>query len=611
MIDGGNLVLSVNNLSASYFRGGVWNEALNSITLNVTKGEILGIVGESGSGKSTLGLLCIGYRASGARVDAGEINFIDVDLLRAPASAVRSIRGRRISFVPQNPTTALDPSIKVGALIREVIRRHLALTHSATEQKVETMLGRVGLESAATKDRYPHQLSGGQQQRVAIAMALACDPDLVILDEPTTGLDVTTQQQIVALLADLRKMTATSMLYITHDLALLSQIADRILVMRNGKVVEVDTTADIICRPTQPYTRNLLAAIPDISSEKRAFEKEGAEQEGDDFALRLQNVSIDYSMPSILPAARRASRPAVSPLSLDILSGKVFGIVGESGSGKSSLAKAICGAVKRTSGDIWFESASLDPRGRRRTADQRRKIQYIYQNPDASLNPRARISTNLERPLRYYFNLSSQETKRRIDRALEQVHLPLDYAKRFPSELSGGERQRVAIARAILAEPTVLICDEILSALDVSTQFSILETLNELRRREALTSIFISHDLAVVKRIAENVVVLFSGQLMQVGDSFSIYGPPYHPYTWALLCAVPHFGKPVTRAQQVEALPRGGGDTCAFFSRCPKRLQGICDNVPAPWRQSGRNNVIRCHRTLVELVDMNRVDERD
>ncbi|HEU4825666.1 MAG TPA: ABC transporter ATP-binding protein, partial [Dongiaceae bacterium] len=500
----GAALLEASNLSVAYRQGAGWARAVDDVTFTLQPGEVFGLVGESGCGKSTVSLQLLGYRHVSMRVDGGAVRFKGQDLTAMPRTELDRLRGDRIAFVPQNPTTALNPGIRIGAQLAETMLAH-GRTQGAGRAAsiIADTLKLVGLPAGETfQRRYPHQLSGGQQQRVCIAMALACDPDLLVLDEPTTGLDVTTQEQIIALLAGLRGRIGVAMLYVTHDLALLSQIADCIGVMYAGRMVEVAPTREIFLRPRHPYTQGLIASIPTIdehaASQARPLrgllrrrelppgcpfaprcdhalprcmeERQELQDAGQGRSVacwRWQEIAPLPAEPvagaSTASAARAAVLAldhvsvvygpkargfrAVSDVSFEIREGEVFALVGESGSGKSTLARAISGLVAPEKGAVKLRDETLAGLVRNRSDEQRRLIQYIFQNPDASLNPRARIGEAIARPLVHFFSMKGTQARARVADALDDVRLEASYQERFPDQLSGGERQRVAIAR--------------------------------------------------------------------------------------------------------------------------------------------------------------------
>jgi peptide/nickel transport system ATP-binding protein len=667
-------VIRVANLKVAYRHSDSWLRVLHGIDFTIGRGEVLGLVGESGCGKSTAGLQLLGYRHPNMRVDGGQVLFKGQDILALHRRDLDRLRGDRIGFVPQNPTTALNPGIRVGRQVCEALLLHKRAENFARAlERAAALFELVGLpEPRRLLMRYPHQLSGGQQQRVCIAMAVACDPDLVVLDEPTTGLDVTTQEQILDLLVDLRARLGTAMLYVTHDLGVLAQIADRVGVMYAGHMVETAPAAELFAAPRHPYTKGLVASVPRIDdppnaarpmalqgalrrrnlppgcpfaprcafSEPSCWERRQLLEDvhaghhqvacqrwravGDALApeviavrrparnpepvLSLQDATLAYGDQSGVLARLFSSKSfvAVRNLSFLIERGTTFALVGESGSGKPTVARAVSGLLPPSSGTILFEGAPLAGSYRERTPEQRRRIQYVFQNPDASLNPRTPVGKILARPLQIFERLPRKEVGARIERALAEVQLETSYVARYADQLSGGERQRVAIARALIAQPELLLCDEVLSALDVSVQANILQMLRRLRAERAISMLFISHDLAVVRSLADTVAVLFRGQLMELGRNQDVFATPYHPYTHSLLMAVPTVStvrKPrskAARGRANEARKRGGA--CAFAGRCPWQPGPICHDVDPPWRITESGLSIRCHLPLVELA---------
>ena len=661
-------LLEVDGLDLAYRQGGGWLEVLHDVSLRIDAGERLGLVGESGCGKSTLAYQLLGYRHPMARVTGGEVRFKGESLLSLERPARDALRGNRIARVPQDPTTALSPGMRVGRQIAEVLAIHgRCATREEAEGRVAELFASVRLpDPEEALHRYPHQLSGGQQQRVLIAMALACNPDLVVLDEPTTGLDVTTQEQILGLLLDLRARSSTAMLYVSHDLGVIGEIADRVGVMYAGHMVETAPSAELFAEPFHPYTRGLIGSIPRMSAggggedalegllrreelppgcpfyprcdhaapscASNAQRLEGAggarrvacerwreipkarrrparapdapRRAAEGEVLAVEGVSLGYGHRGGGFGRRAPRRNVVHDCSFSISRGETFALVGESGSGKSTIARAIAGLLPPVAGRIRFRGEAVPALVEDRSPSTRRDIQYVFQNPDASLNPRRRVGAILSRPLEMFFDLDRTGVRRRVAEALHDVRLEGGYAGRFPDQLSGGERQRIAIARALVAEPSLMLCDEVLSALDVSVQASMLALLRRLRRERDIAMLFISHDLAVVRSLADRAAVLFHGHLFEVGAIEQIFTPPFHPYTHSLLMAVPGTGR-VHRDRGARADPGGttasGRPGCPFADRCPWKMGSVCDEERPPWRETEGGLRIRCHLPLEAL----------
>ena len=565
---------------------------VEKLSLSVAPGEIVGLVGESGSGKTTTALALLGYSRPGARITAGSVEVAGRAIDGHDEAAVRPLRGSLISYVPQDPGNALNPALRVRSAIQDVLDEHAASRPEGVS--VARALENVQLPaSEAFSRRYPHQLSGGQQQRVTIAMGLACEPPVVVLDEPTTGLDVVTQARVLEEIERLRDEQQLTMVYVSHNLAVVAQVADRVAVLYAGRIVEEGPVADVLARPRHPYTRGLVASIPDHVKPRRlrsmpgvaagvderppgcAFaprcaqrrdrcERELPELEDVDAHNRVRCFEWHATPPLVLEALQEATlraeplapllhveglcaehrsrhevAVAASDVSFSIETGGCVAIVGESGSGKTTIARCVAGLHEPESGRILLDGAPLAGRASRRFLVARRRIQIVFQNPYDSLNPRHRVADAIARPARVLRRLSGGEARAEVDRLLERVRLPSRLAERFPGELSGGERQRVAIARALAATPDLIVCDEITSALDVSVQAAVLELLAELRNELGLALLFISHDLAVVASIADWVLVLEQGVIREEGPIHRVLSAPSNEYTRRLLAAAP------------------------------------------------------------------------
>jgi peptide/nickel transport system ATP-binding protein len=570
---------------------------VEDVSFEVAAGEILGVVGESGSGKTTLALALLGFTRPGVRIRGGTIEIGGEGILGRDARALRSLRGRVVAYVPQDPGGSLNPSLRIGDAIADVLRAHRHGVEPAEFVKASLRRLELGSDRAFIR-RYPHQLSGGQQQRVAIAMATVCEPPVAVLDEPTTGLDVLTQNHVLAELRRLREEEHMAMVYVSHDLAVVAEMADRVLVMYAGRLLEHGPVAAVLEAPRHPYTQALVAAIPDVRRPRALRGIAGVSvgvgewPAGCSFAPRcehqtagcreavpeLSSVAPGHTVrcvrwreiaasgpaeagarsaaaaagaPPLLVVSElearygsgHADRPAVAGVSFTTQPGQCLALVGESGSGKSTIARCIAGLHEPSAGRIVFDGQPVAGAARARPLDVRRRIQIVFQNPFASLNPRHRVRASIVRPLRVLRRLSRADADREVGELLERVRLPARLADRFPGELSGGERQRVALARALAAKPDLLICDEVTSALDVSVQAAVLELLQELRRDLQLSMLFITHNLGVVACIADAVLVMNQGRLCEAGPIDRVLSSPADDYTRRLLDAAPSLGE--------------------------------------------------------------------
>ncbi|MCQ4160065.1 ABC transporter ATP-binding protein [Roseomonas sp. GC11] len=517
------MILSVENFSLSYRSGAGVRHALRDVSLAIGAGEVLGLVGESGSGKSSLAWSIMRHLPRTAQ-ESGRLRLGDVDLRGLDAAGLAAIRGRRIGMVFQDPSTALNPTLRLGEQVIEVLMRHRGLSRAEARDAAEEALREVELrEPAALMRRFPHEASGGEKQRILIASAFATRPELILFDEPTTALDVITGARILELFARLRERTGVAALYISHDLALVSRVADRVAVLRQGAIVEQGSPGAVFRTPRHPYTRQLVAAVP------RPDRRLVTDLPAPERVLAVQGVSVHYARRRLF---RPAPPPATQPTSFSIRAGEILGVVGESGSGKSSLARALTGLARFEGRIEALDRAITHPRAMRR--DYRRTVQIVFQHPDSSLNPRMRIGEILTRPLRLHGGSLGE-----IPRLLEEVRLPADYARKYPHQLSGGEKQRVAIARAFAANPALVICDEITAALDVSVQAQVIELLLELRRRHGTAYLFITHDINLIRQIAHRIAVMRAGEMVDLREAAQIGAADAHPYTQALIAASP------------------------------------------------------------------------
>jgi oligopeptide/dipeptide ABC transporter ATP-binding protein len=601
----GQTRLAARSLSVGYRDGGKLNQVLLDVDVLLQPNRILGIAGESGCGKSTLALSLAGYRGAGATVLAGSVEMDGTDLTVEPVRALRRIWGARIAYLAQDSANSLNPAMKVGRHFVEALAKHRGLGADEGIQRAAAWLERVEIPGPALAlHRYPHQFSGGQQQRIALALALACEPEVLLLDEPTTGLDVMTQAQVNRLLTSLVRELGMATLYVSHNLALLATVCDELVIMYAGQVVESGPARQLYLAPRHPYTRALLGAVPDVDGLRAprglpgipppvvvpgrcAFAERCQLRRAACMApVELRPLGTDRSVRCVVPdevpvavhTVERAGRSPVGPdgdppllsahgvrcefrqsrhvlvavddVSVDVARGQVLGIAGESGSGKSTLLKAIAGLVRPVQGKVVFRGAPLQPTAARRPTEARRSVQIVFQNPDATLNPKHTVLQVLERPVKLFHpEVGRRERLALIEEMMERVRLPAALLARYPRSLSGGQRQRVAIGRALLAGPEVILCDEVTSALDVSVQASILELLADLRDEQGLSLVFVTHDLGVLRAIADEAVIMQEGTVIERGPTAQLLSHPRQPYTQRLLEAVPSPQRSKAQAQ--------------------------------------------------------------
>jgi peptide/nickel transport system ATP-binding protein len=525
-------VLQVANYSVDFFVEGVWYPAAIDMNFEVQAGKVLAIVGESGSGKSTTAMGLMDLLASNARVE-GSVKVNGEEMIGAKKTLLRRARGRDVAYIFQEPMTALNPVYTIGFQIVETLRTHFDMGPQEAKVRAIELITMVEIPNPeASFDKYPHQLSGGQRQRAMIAQSLACDPGLLVADEPTTALDVTVQAEILDLIRNLRDRLNSAILLITHDMGVVADLADDILVMKDGNTIEYGTADQIFNRPQQPYTQELLAAVPKLGSV--AVRTLALDLVGLPAVLSLKNVSIEYPKSGRIPAFR-----AVTDFSLDIFPGEIVGLVGESGSGKTTVGRAAIGLLPAVEGTIEVVGRDITKPTPQELREIRRHTGIVFQDPASSLNPRLPIGESIGEPLFLSGDAKGAELDRRVEDLLDSVELPRSYRNRYPHELSGGQRQRVGIARALALTPDLLIADEPTSALDVSVQARFLELLQELQNKLKFACLFISHDLAVVDILSHRIAVMQNGRLVEVGPRDQILKSPREEYTKRLISAVP------------------------------------------------------------------------
>ncbi|MFC1464802.1 MAG: dipeptide ABC transporter ATP-binding protein [Candidatus Brachytrichaceae bacterium NZ_4S206] len=681
-------VVSVKNLAIAYETARGLVPAVRDVSFDIHRGETLGLVGESGCGKSTVAYGLVNYLGRNGRITGGSILFQGQPLVGQSEEALRKLRGNQISMVYQDPMTSLNPVLRIGDQMTEVLTVHQKMRADEARARCIEMLRRVYMpDPEKVMERYPHQISGGQQQRVVIAMALLNNPALLIMDEPTTALDVTVEAAVLDLIADLRRDFDTAILFISHNLGVIARVSNRVGVMYAGELVELAPVQEIFANPRHPYTQGLMRCVPRLGSSKLdsvlypipgrvpppnrlppgcAFEPrcpyareacraerpslrplQGAPaphltrclfseeidprqwrppegfalpQPANDGAstapiLEVAGLKTHYrpASASLLGAfglGRRDVVRAVDGVSFSLPKGKTLGIVGESGCGKSTLIKTIIGLEDMTDGKAEFIGFDLRRRASQRDLALIRELQMVFQNPDATMNPSYSVGQQIERPLRRFKVVPKEQVRDEVIRLLRAVKLDEHYYDRLPRQLSGGEKQRVGIARAFAARPDLVLCDEPVSALDVSVQAAVLNLLLEIQREHGTTMIFIAHDLSVVRFFCDYIAVMYLGQIVEIGPAEAIYAPPYHPYTESLLAAVPIPDPSATpthiRLQGNVPSPANPPSGCRFHTRCPRRgllPDGgrICETDEPPWRDAGESHRILCHIPLERL----------
>lgn len=516
-------LITVKQLKIEAFDGEQWKQIVNGIDLTLKKGEVLGLIGESGAGKSTIGLSVLGYARPGCRISSGSVVFDDIEMLDATEEGKRKLRGGRIAYVAQSAAAAFNPAHRLINQFAEGPVQHGLMTFAEAEEKAIDLYRRLDLpDPERIGYRYPHQVSGGQLQRAMVAMAMAEEPDIIIFDEPTTALDVTTQIEVLSAIKDIIRQQDTAAIYISHDLAVVAQLADRIMVLRYGDLVEIGDTRNILQAPTEEYTQKLLA-VRTLREEKDVPENQG------EVVLEVKNVTAGYT----------TSETVVDNINLEVYRQRTVAVVGESGSGKTSLARVITGLLPPSTGKIFFGGMELAPDLKSRDRESLRRLQMIFQMPDVALNPRQKVRKILGRPLDFYFKMGGAKREQRVLQLLEMIELPKIFIERYPAELSGGEKQRICIARALAAKPEMIICDEVTSALDQLVAEEILKLLQDLQNDLGVSYLFITHDLATVKAIADEIVVMLQGRIVEQGPKRKVLDPPWHEYTELLLSSVP------------------------------------------------------------------------
>ena len=579
---------------------------VKGVSFNVARGEVVALIGESGSGKTTIALSALGYTKPGLEFAGGEVRLESEDVITMEANQLRALRGQRVAYLAQSAAATFNPALTIGEQVTESCVLHGILDQKQANERAETLYRALELpDPDRLGKRYPHQVSGGQLQRLMAAMALCGKPDLLVLDEPTTALDVTTQIEVLKAFKSVIKQEGSAAIYVTHDLSVVAQIADHIVVLYAGEVQEHGSAEQVVNDPGHDYTRRLMRAVRPPPAAGQGDETLG-EHKRDVPALKVKDITAGYGR-------KRNGVPEITVLrdvNVSIERGHTVGVIGESGCGKSTLARVMAGLLPAAHGQVLLDGDDLQPALQKRDRSELQKIQFVFQMADTALNPRQRIDHILGRPLEFYLGLKGKEKRRRIMELLDMVELPQDFAGRYPEELSGGQKQRVNLARALAASPEVLLCDEVISALDSIVGANVIELLKRLRKQTGVSFVFISHDLSTVASFADEIVVLYAGRVVEQGTADKVLSPPYHPYTRLLISSVPELRvgwlEETMQTQEAQAgidrvvqLTEIG---CPFFDRCPLAIEGTCDRETAPIRDLGDGHLIECHRSEEEFV---------
>jgi peptide/nickel transport system ATP-binding protein len=654
--------VTIRELTVAYRRRARLLRVLDHVSLEIRAGEAYGLVGESGCGKTTVALSLMRYLAPNAVIESGAIEFAGHDLLALGDNELQQLRGNRMAMVYQEPGSALNPSIRIGRQIAEVYEQHRGLNAPDALAAAAEMLATVQISDRDRMlRRYPHELSGGQQQRVMLAMALATDPDLLVLDEPTTGLDATVEAEVLDLVEALRDKFHAAILFVSHNLGIVARICERVGVLYAGRLIEQGPAQELFSDPRHPYTEALLRCMPRLGMRKGVDRLDpipgslpplGAQPAGCIYAERcpLARERCREQPPPLIetgtahlsrcfypdevssiprpPGLELGAAPAregsvlfeatellktyehgvvaVAGVDFELARGEVLGLVGESGSGKTSLAKCVVGLVEPTSGTLRLDGEELS---RRRNGVQRKALQMVFQNPDGALNPRKSVRRILRRSVRMLGGQRGSANDARVSELRGSVRLEERHLDQRPGSLSGGLKQRAAIARAFAGSPELVLCDEPTSALDVSVQAAILNLLVELQSRAGVAYLFISHDLAIVRYIADRIAVMYLGQLVDVGPAEAVFAPPHHPYTEALVSAIPALApSPTERIRLHGTLPSASDPPsgCRFHTRCPRKLGAVCEEQEPPWQTGAEGHRYRCHIAPEELRRLQR-----
>ena len=579
---------------------------VKGVSFNVQPGEVVALIGESGSGKTTIALSSLGYTKPGLEFVGGEVRLQGEDVISMQNDRLRGLRGKRVAYLAQSAAATFNPALTIGEQVTESTVLHGLMPQEEANRRAEDLYRALELpDPDRLGKRYPHQVSGGQLQRLMAATALCGKPDLLVLDEPTTALDVTTQIEVLKSFKSVIKQEGASAIYVTHDLSVVAQIADHIVVLYAGEIQEYGTADQVVTQPSHEYTRRLMHAV----------RPPPAAGQGDDTSDLHQRKAPALEVKNLLAGYGRTQNgvPEITVLrdvNVSIERGHSVGVIGESGCGKSTLARVMAGLLPAAQGEVLLDGAALQPALQQRSRSELQKIQFVFQMADTALNPRQRIDRILGRPVEFYHGLKGEEKRRRVGELLQMVELPQEFAGRYPEELSGGQKQRINLARALAASPEVLLCDEVISALDSIVGANVIELLKKLRQQTGVSFVFISHDLSTVASFADQIVVLYAGRVVEQGPTNAVLSPPYHPYTRLLISSVPELRVGWLEETMETQEAQAGIDRvvtltdkgCPFFDRCPRAMKGTCDEETPPVRSLTGSHSIECHLSEAEFA---------
>ena len=578
---------------------------VKGVTFDIYEGQVVALIGESGSGKTTISLSSLSYTKPGLEFTGGEVLLNGEDVLTMANLRKREVRGQNVAYLAQSAAATFNPAITIGEQVTESAVLHGILTQQEADKRSVELYKALELpDPDRLGRRFPHQVSGGQLQRLMAAMALCGKPDLLVLDEPTTALDVTTQIEVLKAFKKVIREEKAAAIYVTHDLAVVAQIADHIVVLYGGEIMEQGSAEQIINNPGHAYTRRLMDAV-----RPKPQAGQGVAVSGDHHRevanVQVQNMTAGYGkLSNGEPAA-----VILRNVNVDVKNGHVVGVIGESGCGKSTMARVIAGLLPPAKGTLKLDGKELEGNLYDRSLEELHKIQFVFQMADTALNPKQTISEILGRPLEFYHNVRGKEKQKRVAEILEMVELPAEFASRYPMELSGGQKQRINMARSLAADPEVLLCDEVTSALDSIVGANVIKLLTNLRDKLGVSFVFISHDLSTVSSFADEIVVLYAGRVVEQGPTDEVLEPPFHPYTRLLISSVPELRvgwleESMKKREMAAGIARGVEITavgCPFFDRCPVAIEGTCDTKDVPIRKLSNGHEIACHHTIEEL----------